>query len=274
VDALSTLLMVIIFVLLVFVLSQAFLSVALSGRDQALARVNRQLAELSDMLSIERSTSAELRVQIGQLNRDLKAAGAARDALSGQVSGLQATAEQNAADRENLRSERDRLAAQLADAQLQAQSNNARTLQLQNSLADAAGRMDTSGQVAATSAAQLAEAKRQLQQAIARREGVEAALSDSRKLSDTTRAQMALLSQQVEQLRTQLTQVSAALDVSEQAGRDKDVKITNLGERLNTALAARVEELQRYRSEFFGRLRTVIGLFFRVRCCFPSAAPT
>jgi len=305
VDALSTLLMVIIFVLLVFVLSQAFLSVALSGRDQALARVNRQLAELSDMLSIERSTSAELRLQISQLNREVKTAGAARDALSAQVTTLQNTAEQNAADRDNLRAERDRLAAQLADAQLQAQSNNARTLQLQNSLADAAGRVDTSGQVAATSAAQLAEAKRQLQQATAelqrtvtadramidargqavaeltdqvtqlsalrdqlqqrlkdetnRRQGVEAALSDSQKLSDTTRAQMALLSQQVEMLRAQLTQLSAALDVSEQAGRDKDVKITNLGERLNTALAARVEELQRYRSEFFGRLRTVLA---------------
>ena len=58
VDALSTLLMVIIFVLLVFVLAQAFLSVALSGRDKALDRVNRQMAELSDMLSLERGRTA------------------------------------------------------------------------------------------------------------------------------------------------------------------------------------------------------------------------
>ena len=53
-DALSTLLMVIIFVLLVFVLAQAFLSVVLSGRDKQLDRVNRQLAEVTDMLSLER----------------------------------------------------------------------------------------------------------------------------------------------------------------------------------------------------------------------------
>src|SRR5260221_6605 len=71
VDALSTLLMVIIFVLLVFVLAQAFLSVALSGRDQALDRLNRQMAELSDMLSLERGRSAELRGSITQLSRGL-----------------------------------------------------------------------------------------------------------------------------------------------------------------------------------------------------------
>ena len=70
VDALSTLLMVIIFVLLVFVLAQAFLSVVLSGRDKQLAQVNRQLAEVSDMLSLTRSHNADLQQSIAQLNRD------------------------------------------------------------------------------------------------------------------------------------------------------------------------------------------------------------
>src|SRR5580692_4695283 len=82
VDALSTLLMVIIFVLLVFVLAQAFLSVALTGRDQALDRLNRQMAELTDMLSLERGRSAELRTSITQVSRDLQAATAARDSLT------------------------------------------------------------------------------------------------------------------------------------------------------------------------------------------------
>ena len=79
VDALSTLLMVIIFVLLVFVLAQAFLSVALTGRDKQLDRVNRQLAEVSDMLSLERGRSTDLQQSIAQLNRELAAASAARD---------------------------------------------------------------------------------------------------------------------------------------------------------------------------------------------------
>ena len=62
VDALSTLLMVIIFVLLVFVLAQAFLSVALTGRDRALDRLNRQVAELTEMLSLERGRAGELQL--------------------------------------------------------------------------------------------------------------------------------------------------------------------------------------------------------------------
>src|SRR5487761_2387169 len=81
VDALSTLLMVIIFVLLVFVLAQAFLSVVLSGRDKQLARVNRQLAEVSDMLSLERGHNAELSQSIAQLNSELVATVGAGKAL-------------------------------------------------------------------------------------------------------------------------------------------------------------------------------------------------
>ena len=85
--------MVIIFVLLVFVLAQAFLSVALSGRDKQLDRVNRQLAEVSDMLSLERGRGTDLQQSIAQLNRELAAASAARDTLSQQLAALQAQAE-------------------------------------------------------------------------------------------------------------------------------------------------------------------------------------
>src|SRR5215471_6119786 len=126
VDALSTLLMVIIFVLLVFVLAQGFLSVVLTGRDKQLDRVNRQLAEVSDMLSLERGRGADLQQSITQLNRELAAAGAARDTLSQQLDALRAQAERAGADRDTLRAERDRLAQQLADAALQAQSGAAR----------------------------------------------------------------------------------------------------------------------------------------------------
>src|SRR5579875_1847347 len=91
VDALSTLLMVIIFVLLVFVLGQAFLSVALSGRDRALDRLNRQMAELTDMLSLERGRTHDLQASVAQLSRDLSAANASRDDLASQLRALQAT---------------------------------------------------------------------------------------------------------------------------------------------------------------------------------------
>ena len=321
VDALSTLLMVIIFVLLVFVLAQAFLSVALSGRDRALDRLNRQIAELSDMLSLERGRTADLRSSVAQLARDLQSATAARDSLSQQLGTLRASAEQAVQDRDSLKSERDKLAAQLADAQLQAQSAAARTQQLQAQIAESASRNDTANQQSATLSVQLADAQRQLaaaqdqlkqmraqmaeldrtvsanketiqariaelaklnqqvQQLTAlrdelerqakdaagratteeqRRAAVEAQLADEKKFSDSARAQIAQLNQQVEQLRTQLQQVANALDLEVKAGRDKDVQIVELGKKLNTALAAKVEELQRYRSEFFGRLREVL----------------
>ncbi len=116
VDALSTLLMVIIFVLLVFVLAQAFLSVVLTGRDKQLDRVNRQLAEVSDMLSLERGHSTDLQQSITQLNRELAAATGVRDTLTQQLAALKDQAERAGADRDTLRAERDRLTQQLADA--------------------------------------------------------------------------------------------------------------------------------------------------------------
>ncbi|MBV9757639.1 MAG: peptidoglycan -binding protein [Alphaproteobacteria bacterium] len=321
VDALSTLLMVIIFVLLVFVLAQAFLSVALSGRDRALDRLNRQIAELSDMLSLERGRTGDMRASIAQLTRDLQSATAARDALVQQLGALRSSAEQAAADRDALKSERDKLAAQLADAQLQAQSAAARTQQLQARIAETADRSDAADQQSANLSVKLADAQRQLaaaqdqlkrmqaqiaeldrtvgadkdtiqarlsdlaklnQQVQAltalrdelerqaedaaaraateqqRRAAVEAQLADERKFSDSARAQIALMTQQVEQLRTQLQAVAKALELTTKEGQNKDAQIVELGKKLNTALAAKVEELQRYRSEFFGRLREVL----------------
>src|SRR5512139_3152696 len=82
VDALSTLLMVLIFVLLVFVLAQGFLSVALSSRDEALDRLNRQVAELADMLALERGQAETLRATLSRTTEELQAAAAARDALT------------------------------------------------------------------------------------------------------------------------------------------------------------------------------------------------
>jgi chemotaxis protein MotB len=312
VDALSTLLMVIIFVLLVFVLAQAFLSVALTGKDQALDRLNRQMAELTDMLSLERGHSGDLQAAMAGLTRDLKTATDARDAFASQVTGLQTRLNETSAKRDALQTERDRLAAQLSDTNLQAQAAAGRTAQLQQRLADAAGQTDSVGRDAAQTAAQLAEARRQLAAAQAElqrtvsanrdtiqarlddiaklsqqvqalsalrdeleaqakaaaaravteaqaKAAVAAQLADEQKLSDSARAQIALMNRQVAELRTQLAQVSAALDIQAKAASEKDVQIANLGARLNTALASKVEELQHYRSEFFGKLRDVLA---------------
>ena len=287
VDALSTLLMVIIFVLLVFILGQAFLSLALTGRDQALDRVNRQLAELSDMLSLEKGRSAELKLSVAGLNRDLAAAGAARDAMAQQLAGLRDLQARTQAERDTLRGDRDQLAARLADADLRLQAQAARSAQLQAQLGDSAKRADAAADDAATSAAKLtttqralaaaqadlaalnalrAELERKVQDAAVRataeeqrRAAMAAELAQERNVSESGRAQLALLNQQVAELRAQMASLQTALDASEAAARDKDVQIVNLGSRLNAALAQKVEELQRYRSDFFGRLRDVLA---------------
>lgn len=319
VDALSTLLMVIIFVLLVFVLAQAFLSVALTGRDRALEGLNRRVAELADMLNLERGRAGELQLGMAGLNRDLQAATATREALARDLQAQRTDAARLATERDTLRADRDRLSARLADAELQSASAQSRTDALQARLAESAGRTDAAGQDAATVAGQLAETRRTLtalrtqsaavQAELARtaqadratiearaadiarldgqlralqalrdelerkaadaaaratteaerRAAVAAQLVEQERLSTSSRAQVALLTQQMDQLRAQMTQVAASLALQETAGRDKDAQIANLGSRLNAALASKVEELQRYRSEFFGRLREVLA---------------
>ncbi len=336
VDALSTLLMVIIFVLLVFVLAQAFLSVALTGRDKALDRINRQVAELSDMLALERGRVQEMGLSVSGLNRDLKAASEARDTLSQQLAVLRGQQVQGDAERDTLRADRDRLAARLADADVQARAAQARIAQLQAASEDAAKRGDVTAQGAATTQAALIEAKREIagqmaqlaevQAALAARKAeldemrrqaaeldrtvqadratitarlsdlaklaeenralaalrdelekqareaagrtvteeqataaVAAQLADEKRLGESARAQIALMNKQLDELRTQMGAIAKALEASEQSVRDKDVQIVNLGSRLNAALAQKVEELQSYRSEFFGRLRQVLA---------------
>jgi chemotaxis protein MotB len=333
VDALSTLLMVIIFVLLVFALAQGFLSVALSTRDQALDRVNRQVAELAEMLALERGQATELRGTLTRTATELRAAAAARDALAVQLREAREERERLGAERDAVRGERDRLAARVTDLDLSARGGAERLASLEQRLAEALRRAEEAGgdaaqvardlsaeraarqQAAAQAARDLSAEREARQQAAARaaeldaqaradratiearmadiadlydqvraltalrdqlerqareasrRAGGEAegrAVAESRaaeqgRLAESARAQVALLTRQLDEMRAQIARIAAALEVSETTAREKDVQITSLGNRLNAALAARVEELQRYRSDFFGRLRDVLG---------------
>ena len=175
VDALSTLLMVIIFVLLVFVLAQAFLSVALNGRQTALDRLSREMAQLTQLLSLEKGHSHTLELSVA-------------------------------------------------------------TLRLQHQ-GDAAAAARLSGEIAADTG-KLAAADR---------------------LGTDAQAQVALLNRQLAELQQQLAAIAQALDLSQKDLKERDARITDLGNRLNIALADKVGELKRYRSEFFGRLSALLA---------------
>src|SRR5438094_18091 len=84
-------------------------------------------------------------------------------------------------------------------------------------------------------------------------------LEGERRLTARALAQVELLNQQISALRRQLAALEEALEASEKKDRESQSRIADLGQRLNVALAQRVQELSRYRSEFFGRLRAILG---------------
>jgi chemotaxis protein MotB len=308
VDALSTLLMVVIFVLLVFVLAQAFMSAALSGRSKALDQANHELAQLADALSLERGKVSDLGGSIAQLNKDLTASNLARATLSTQLNAARDLAASTAAQRDALKADRDQLSQRVTDANLALQTATLSNQQLNAQQSDTARQLDATKAELDAARQHLAEMQRQVaeldktvtigkdtiqarlselakvqeqaralaalrdelekqaQDAAARamteqerRHAVQAQLADEKKLGDSARAQIALLNQQIDQLKTQLASVAASLDLAQQQGKTKDTEISNLGQKLNAALASKVEELKQYRSEFFGRLRTVLA---------------
>lgn len=242
VDALAALLMVTMFVLMVFVLAQFFLGVALSGRDEALAKLDRQVAELAELLSLERGRTESLRNSVTQLSAELQSSLAAREALTAKLSAAESARDRMAAD---LEAEREKLAATI-EADKETIETQLREL--------AALRQDI--EVLRSLRAKL-ESK--LGGETARAEAAETAATEAQAISEEQRRQVALLNRQLLALRQQIAELSAALEASEAKAKEQQVQIADLGKRLNVALASKVAELARYRSEFFGRLRDVLG---------------
>ena len=186
VDALSTLLLGIIFLLTVYVVVQFFLTQQITGKDTALTRLNAQIAQLSELLSLEKSGKASIEEELTQLRANLAAAENDRNRFKGLYEG-------------------------------------------------AGG--DAQGKVTALTSS----------------------LETEKRISSRALAQVEVLNQQIAALRRQLSALQDALDVASQKDKDSQVQIADLGQRLNLALAQRVQELSRYRSDFFGRLRTILG---------------
>ena len=189
VDALSTLLLSIMFLLSVFVLAQYLLSNELSGKDDVLDRLNSQISELTNLLALEQGGKQDLENSLANLQASL-------DASEDEKSRLQALLDKGAG---------------------------------------------------AGSAA------------LAKLSAAEKTLDSEKQISQRALNQVELLNQQIAALRTQIGALEDALDASESRDRQSNAKIADLGKRLNVALAQRVQELNRYRSDFFGRLREILS---------------
>jgi chemotaxis protein MotB len=360
VDALSSLLMVVIFVLMVFVVAQVYLSATLSGRDQALQSLNRQLAELGELLAMEREANVDLRTNVAQLSAqlqssiaererlsaDLAAVQTERDELDGRIALLSGRAERQGeeldmvareledafkvieADREKielhlreiaslqadiqaLRTVRTELEAQVAalstlvettrterDEAMAANTTLTEELRLTaeqreqlltelGTIRDRARRLETEladeQEKTVLSQRMIAERDIRIEELLVAVDATEAALTQEQALSEQSRQEVSLLNRQIAALRAQLERLEAALDASEKQSEEQQVQIADLGRRLNLALASKVEELSRYRSEFFGRLREALGerpdvrivgdrFVFQSEVLFPSAS--
>jgi chemotaxis protein MotB len=189
VDALSTFILGIMFLLTVFVLLQFYLTQEVSGKDTALTRLNAQIAQLTELLSLEKTGKLSLEEQLAQIRSSLSTAEGDRDRYRGLYEGIGSGA------------------------------------------ASAQGKVtELSGQ-----------------------------LDAEKKLSSRALAQVEILNQQIAALRRQLAALEEALDATEKKDKESQTRIADLGQRLNVALAQRVQELSRYRSDFFGRLRAILG---------------
>lgn len=259
VDALASVLIVILFLLMVFALTQFFLNEAISGRDTALQKLQNQVVELSELLGLERRESDSLRFNVAQLTEELQASVTRTDDLNAGMRALTLRAE-------TAEGETRRLSASLEDAFKTIEADKAKievrlrelSVLTQDVAALRALREDLERKIIEMTD-KARERDSSLSAMTEERERSRSALAEERKLSDSARAQMALLNKQLAALREQLAQISVALDVSEAQAKKQNVQIASLGKRLNAALATKVQELSRYRSEFFGRLREVLG---------------
>ncbi len=238
VDALATLLMVIIFLLMIFVVAQFYLNDALLGRDKALDSLNKQVAELAELLDLERKSNTDLRRDLAEISSELQSSLSQRDDLQAQWN----TMREQLGEAKRAYDEANRTAETSKDA-LDAQLNKLRLLQ-QDIIALRALKE---------------QMEKDLKKArLAARSGNQRVAAE-RELSLKAKAQVALLNKQLAALRSQIAALNTALEASESKDKEQQAKIVDLGKRLNAALARKVQELARYRSEFFGRLRVVLG---------------
>ena len=294
VDALSALLMLVIFTLLIFTLAQLFLSEILSNRDRELADLNARLSEISSLLGLEQERNSQLEDKIGRISEQYSLSLEKQYELFGQVEKLNAISEddkqrielqlrniaslqQDIDTLQQLRQELERevgamsltlagreqeilslqgsnqsMNDQLASKELQLGTLRDRSKALQARLADEEER---------TLLAQVAIAGKEIR--IEELYGLVAAgkeaLAEEKQLSFNARTQIDMLNRQIAALREQLQLIGQALKLEEEKGLQQKTQLADLGKRLNLLLAERVSKLERYRSEFFGRLREVLG---------------
>jgi len=231
VDALAAVLLVFIFMLLIFIVGQFFLTDVLIGRDKALDQLSRDINKLSTVLSLEREKSQQQQQQLNDSQTRLTATLLQRDILQQRGTASEQT-----------------IARQRQDLQL----NQRQLKQSRQELMVRLHALEMAAEQEQTLTANLNQHQQQLTDS-------QQALAAEQQLSNQAQQQLALFSQQINALQNQLASLSAELDLSQAEVKEREVKLDQLGKKLNLALADKVRQLKKYRSEFFGRLQEALG---------------
>jgi chemotaxis protein MotB len=273
VDALSALLMVVIFLVMIFSVTQFLLSQILSGKESELASLQRQVNELTTQLGLEEESNRTLVANVSELSIMVSDLTDTKTSLQDRIVDMA-----NNAERDQSRIEKQLLTIGSLQEDIDA------LRRLREELEDRVGIMATAMQTNRLEMGTLRDRSKALEarladeqehtrlaqqsleqkdiriQALAALIGEqEQALKEERHLSASARAQIAQLNKSIALLRARLETVSQALDLAQGDNESKNTEIKDLGKRLNLALANRINDLEAYRSEFFGRLRTVLG---------------
>jgi chemotaxis protein MotB len=273
VDVLSALLMVVIFVLLIFVIAQFLLSEILTGQESELSSLHRQVAELTRLLGLEQeknrqlsATAVELSTLISSLTENKRELTTQIEALTRQsakdraeiqeyllvMASLQEDIDALRHMRQELEAKVGNLAAALESSLIEAGSLRDRSKALEARLAD-----ETERTLLAQKKIEDSDIRIQALTAVVGNQ--KRALEESQEMTADAKAEVVLLGEQIAALKRQLEKISLALKLAEKEKKAQAVEIKDLGKRLNIALAQRVNELEKYRSDFFGRLKAAIG---------------
>ncbi len=248
VDALTTLLMVLIFLLSLFSVAQFTLSDALSTSENAIDRLNKQVGDLASLLSLEKKAGESLQKDLEQLTLQLRQSQAERERLNADLAGQRSAADALKVERDQLTerltsmlAERERLNAALQESAKEAETKSA---DLQKEIERQ--RLELTRLAASLAAANTEKGK------------LFGDLTEEQKLSAEQKAAVVRLTAELAALKEEFARLNAALDAADVKAKEQQAQIVDLGQRLNRALASKVEELARYRSEFFGKLRDAL----------------
>jgi chemotaxis protein MotB len=273
VDALSALLMVVIFLVLIFSVTQFLLSQILSGQESELASLHRQINELTSELGLQEQQNRKLTANVSELSFMVNTLTGTKENLESQVAEMTAGTRRDKAELEQqmrligslqedidaLRRMRRELEEQVGHMAMALQSSQNAVGQLRDRSKSLEARLADESERTLLAQEIIDEKEIRIQALSALIGEQKQALAEERQLSADARAQMALLKQAIATLKSRLETVSLALDLAESDNASQETEIKGLGKRLNLALAQRVNNLEAYRSEFFGRLKSVLG---------------